>query len=162
MSNAPSYDNREQSINEEKHHRRQIQCRHERTKKKLQRRNLFFAACVAVLLVLIIGIVLLCKSCTSIKPFTSSDSRIVGSYILSDRSCTYAFQEDGSGYLQLTGGSQYAFNYTLKGNTLRINFESTAITDSTYTVAFNDSRLTLMAGKGTIAPGKEYVLNRIQ
>ena len=36
-----------------------------------------------------------------------SDSRIIGSYMLSDNSCTYTFKEDGSGYLQLTGGSQY-------------------------------------------------------
>ena len=111
MSNIPSNDNRKQPISEEEYRRRQIRRRREIARKKQQRRNLFFAGCAAVVLVLIVGIILLCKSCSSDKPAAASgsisDSRIIGSYMLSDNSCTYTFKEDGSGYLQLTGGSQY-------------------------------------------------------
>lgn len=164
MSNIPSNDNRKQPISEEEYRRRQIRRRREIARKKRQRRNLFFAGCAAVVLVLIVGIILLCKSCSSDKPATTSgsisDSRIIGSYMLSDNSCTYIFKEDGSGYLQLSGGSQYNFTFSLADKTLKIDFESAAVSDSTYTVAFSDSGLTLTAVEGTITPDQEYILNR--
>lgn len=164
MCNFPSNDNRKQPINEEVYRRRQIRRRRETARKKWQNKNLFFAACTAVVLVLIVGIILLCRSCSSDKPATASDnisdSRIIGSYALSDDSCTYTFKEDGSGYLQLEGGSQYNFTFLLADKTLKIDFENTAVSDSAYTVVFNDSGLTLTAVEGTITPGKEYILNR--
>ncbi len=164
MSNIPSNDNRKQPISEEEYRRRQIRCRRKTVGKKRQRRHLFFAACAAVVLVLTVGIILLCKSCSSDKPATASgnisDSRIIGSYMLSDNSYTYTFREDGSGYLRLTGGSQYNFTFSLTDTTLKIDFESTAVSDSTYTVAFSDSGLTLTAVEGTITPSQEYTLNR--
>lgn len=165
MSNIPSNDNKKQPVSEEEYRRRQTQRRIKIARKKFRRRNLFFTGCAAVVFVLIIGIILLCKSCSSNKPATASgsisDSRIIGSYTLSENSCTYTFKEDGSGYLQLTGGSQYNFNFSLADKTLKIDFESTAVSDSTYTVVFNESGLTLTAAEGTVAPGKEYILNKM-
>lgn len=63
--------------------------------------------------------------------------------------------------MQLTGGSQYNFTFSLTNKTLKIDFESAAVSDSTYTVAFNDRSLTLTAVKGTAATGKEYILNKM-
>ncbi len=163
MSNT--YNNRKQPINKEEYCERRIR-RREISRKKRKRRNLFFAACFFVVLVLIIGIILLCKSCSLCKntpvPGSMSDSRIVGSYILSDNSCMYVFKEDGSGYLQLIDGSQYSFTFLLTDATLKIYFESSSVSDSTYTVSFNDGGLILTAAKGTVTPGKEYILRRTQ
>lgn len=164
MSYISSNDNRKQPIGEEEYRRRQVRRRREIARKKRQRRKLFFVGCAAVVLVLIVGIILICKSCSSdnfaVASGSISDSRIIGSYMLSDNSCTYTFNEDGSGCLQLSGGSQYNFTFSLADKTLKIDFESAAVSDSTYTVAFSDSGLTLTAVDGTITPGKEYILNR--
>ena len=79
---------------------------------------MFFAGCAAVVLVLMIGMVLLCKSCLANKavlaPGSITNSRIVGSYTLLNNACTYTFKEDGSGYLQQAGGNQYNFTFSLK------------------------------------------------
>ena len=67
---------------------------------------------------------------------------------------------DDDGCLPLTGGGQYNFTFSLADKTLKIDFENTAVSDSTYTVVFNDNGLTLTAVEGTVTPGKEYILNR--
>lgn len=170
MSNIPINESRKRPITKEEYYRRrQIQRRREMARKKRKRRNLLFSVCTAVLLALIISIILLCKSCSLNIPAevpdaasdSKSDSNIIGSYILSDNSCTYTFKENGSGYLQLIGGSQYNFTFSLADKTLKIDFENAAVSDSSYTVVFNDNGLTLTAVEGTIKPGKEYILNRM-
>lgn len=160
MNDVPPYGNEKQSLREEVFCRRQLRHRRETAKKK-RRRNLFFAVCTGMLLILIVGILLLCKSCALKNSSEALNRGIIGSFLLSDKSCTYAFKEDGSGYLLLNGGSQYAFTYTLTGNTLKIRFINAAVADSTYTVAFRDNRLTLIAGKGTVSPGTEYKFDKI-
>lgn len=161
MSNIPINESRKWPITKEEYYRRrQIQRRREMARKKRKRRNLLFSVCAAVLLALIIGIILLCKSCSSNIPAevpdaasdSKSDSSIIGSYILSDNSCTYTFKENGSGYLKLPGGSQYNFTFSLADKTLKIDFENAAVSDSSYTVVFNDGGLTLTAVEGTIKP----------
>ncbi len=125
MSNIPINESRKWPITKEEYYRRrQIQRRREMARKKRKRRNLLFSVCAAVLLALIIGIILLCKSCSSNIPAevpdaasdSKSDSSIIGSYILSDNSCTYTFKENGSG-LTLTAvegtikpGKEYILN----------------------------------------------------
>ena len=95
------------------------------------------------------------------SPVAASDGRIIGSYMLSDNSCTYTFKEDGSGYLRLAGGNRYNFTFSLTDTILEIDFENTAVSDSTYTVALNGSELTLTATGGTVTPGREYILSRL-
>ena len=170
MSNIPSNDNRKQSISEEEIRTRRAKRRKEAMKKRKKQQSIFFSVCAAILILLTVIIVLICRSCSSGKANDTltgslssavSDSRIVGSYILSDDSCTYVFKADATGYLQLTGGSQYEFNYILKDDTLSIDFKSSAITDSKYTVAFKSDGIILTAAEGTISPGTEYKLNKM-
>ena len=169
-NHSTNYQPQRRAMTEEEIRTRQTKRRQEAMKKRKKQRTIFFSACAAILILLILGIVLLCRSCSSGKANDTltgslssavSDSRIVGSYILSDDSCTYVFKEDATGYLQLTGGSQYEFNYILKDDTLSIDFKSSAITDSKYTVAFKSDGITLTAVEGTISPGTEYKLNKM-
>lgn len=129
-------------------------------KKQQRRRTLFLTACGLAAVLLIAGIVLLCRGCDRTES-SSNDESIYGSFAMSDRSCVYTFREDGSGELRLSD-APYRFRFTLSGRTLSIDFEAEALTDCEYEVAYTDTGLELTAGKGTTTQGEKYILNRIE
>ena len=129
-------------------------------KRQKQRRTLFLTACGLVAVLLIVGIVLLCRGCGHTEGRSHNES-IYGSFAMSDRNCVYTFREDGSGELQLSG-APYKFRFTLSGKTLSIDFEAEALTDCEYDVAYTDTGLELTAGKGTTTQGEKYILNRTE
>mgnify|MGYP004547399689 CR=1 FL=1 len=71
-------------------------------KKQKKRRTLFLTACGLAAVLLIVGIVLLCRGCGHTEGSTHNES-IYGSFAISDRSRVYTFREDGSGELRLSG-----------------------------------------------------------
>ena len=123
-------------------------------KKHKRRRTLLLTACGLAAVLLIAGIVLLCRSC-------GRNEGIYGSFAMSDKSCVYTFREDGSGELWLSG-APYKFRFTLSGRTLSIDFEAEALTDCEYEVAYIDTGLELTAGKGTATQGEKFTLNRTE
>ena len=123
-------------------------------KKQKRRRTLFLTACGLAAVLLIAGIVLLCRSC-------GRNEGIYGSFAMSDKSCVYTFREDGSGELRLSG-APYRFRFTLSGKTLSIDFEAEALADCEYEVAYTDTGLELTAGKGTATQGEKFTLNRTE
>lgn len=128
-------------------------------KRQKRRRTLFLTACGLAAVLLIAGIVLLCRGCGRTEG-THNES-IYGSFAMSDKSCVYTFREDGSGELRLSG-APYKFRFTLSGKTLSIDFEAEALTDCEYDVAYTDTGLELTAGKGTTTQGVMYILNRTE
>ena len=128
-------------------------------KRQKRRRTLFLTACGLAAVLLIAGIVLLCRSCG--HESSPHNESIYGSFAMSDRSCVYTFREDGSGELRLSG-APYRFRFTLSGRTLSIDFEAEALADCEYEVAYTDTGLELTAGKGTATQGETYILNRTE
>lgn len=126
-------------------------------KKQQRRRTIFLAACGLAAVLLIAGIVLLCRGCG--RSEGTHNESIYGSFAMSDRSCVYTFREDGSGELRLSG-APYKFRFTLSGRTLSIDFDAEALTDCEYEVAYTDTGLELTAGMGTATRGEKYILNR--
>ena len=129
-----------------------------RREKQKRRRTLFLTACGLAAVLLIAGIVLLCRGCGRTEGSPHNES-IYGSFAMSDKSCVYTFREDGSGELQLSG-APYKFRFTLSGRTLSIDFAAEALTDCEYEVAYTDTGLELTAGNGTVKQGEMYILNR--
>ena len=127
-------------------------------KKQQRRRTLFLTACGLAAVLLIAGIVLLCRGCDRTEGSPHNES-IYGSFAMSDKSCVYTFREDGSGELRLSG-APYKFRFTLSGRTLSIDFATEALTDCEYEVAYTDTGLELTAGNGTVKQGEMYILNR--
>ena len=127
-------------------------------KRQKRRRTLFLTACGLAAVLLIAGIVLLCRGCGRTEGSPHNES-IYGSFAMSDRSCVYTFREDGSGELWLSG-APYKFRFTLSGRTLSIDFATEALTDCEYEVAYTDTGLELTAGNGTVKQGEMYILNR--
>ena len=138
---------------------RRRELRRSAIKKQKRRRTLFLTACALAAVLLIAGIVLLCRSCG--RSEGSTNESIYGSFAMSDRSCVYTFREDGSGELRLSG-APYKFRFTLSGRTLFIDFEAEALTDCEYEVAYIDTGLELTAGKGTATQGEKFTLNRTE
>ena len=137
-------------------HRREL--RRAAIKRQKRRRTLFLTACGLAAVLLIAGIVLLCRGCGHTEGSTH-DENIYGSFAMSDRSCVYTFREDGSGELRLSG-APYRFRFTLSGKTLSIDFDAEALADCEYEIAYTDTGLELTAGKGTVTQGEMYMLNR--
>ena len=129
-------------------------------KKHKRRRTLLLTACGLAAVLLIVGIVLLCRSCGRTEGSPHNES-IYGSFAMSDRSCVYTFREDGSGELWLSG-APYKFRFTLSGRTLSIDFATEALTDCEYEVAYTGTGLELTAGKGTATQGEKFTLNRAE
>lgn len=129
-----------------------------RREKQKRRRTLFLTACGLAAVLLIAGIVLLCRGCGRSEDSPHNES-IYGSFAMSDRSCVYTFREDGSGELRLSG-APYKFRFTLSGKTLSIDFDAEALADCEYEVAYTDTGLELTAGNGTVKQGEMYILNR--
>lgn len=127
-------------------------------KRQKRRRTLFLTACGLAAVLLIAGIVLLCRGCGRTEGSPHNES-IYGSFAMSDKSCVYTFREDGSGELWLSG-APYKFRFTLSGRTLSIDFATEALTDCEYEVAYTDTGLELTAGNGTVKQGEMYILNR--
>ena len=123
-------------------------------KKQKRRRTLFLTVCGLAAVLLIVGIVLLCRSC-------GRNEDIYGSFAMSDKSCVYTFREDGSGELWLSG-APYKFRFTLSGRTLSIDFEAESLTDCEYEAAYTDTGLELTSGKGTATQGEKFTLNRVE
>ncbi len=129
-----------------------------RREKQKRRRTLFLTACGLAAVLLIAGIVLLCRGCGRTEGSPHNES-IYGSFAMSDKSCVYTFRADGSGELRLSG-APYRFRFTLSGKTLSIDFDAEALTDCEYEVAYTDTGLELTAGNGTVKQGEMYILNR--
>ena len=130
-------------------------------KKQKRRRTLFLTACGLAAVLLIAGIVLLCRGRGRTEEGSPHNESIYGSFAMSDRSCVYTFREDGSGELRLSG-APYKFRFTLSGKTLSIDFAAEALTDCEYEVAYIDTGLELTAGKGTTTQGEKYIQNRTE
>lgn len=129
-------------------------------KRQKRRRTLFLTACGLAAVLLIAGIVLLCRGCGRTEGSPHNES-IYGSFAMSDKSCVYTFREDGSGELRLSG-APYRFRFTLSGKTLSIDFEAEALADCEYEIAYTDTGLELTAGKGTVTQGEKFTLNRTE
>lgn len=129
-------------------------------KRQKRRRTLFLTACGLAAVLLIAGIMLLCRGCGHTEGSPHNES-IYGSFAMSDKSCVYTFREDGSGELRLSG-APYGFRFTLSGKTLSIDFEAEALADCEYEIAYTDMGLELTAGKGTVTQGEKFTLNRTE
>lgn len=123
-------------------------------KRQKRKRTIFLTVCGLAAVLLIAGIVLLCRSC-------GRNEDIYGSFAMSDKSCVYTFREDGSGELWLSG-APYRFRFTLSGRTLSIDFEAETLTDCEYEAAYTDTGLELTSGKGTATQGEKFTLNRVE
>ena len=139
---------------------RRRELRRAEIKKQKRRRTLFLTACGLAAVLLIAGIVLLCRSCGRSEGSTYTES-IYGSFAMPDKSCVYTFREDGSGELRLSG-APYRFRFTLSGKTLSIDFDAEALADCEYEITYTDTGLELTAGNGTVKQGEMYILNRTE
>lgn len=110
-------------------------------KRKRQRRRRIRTGIITllVLAVLIVGIVLICKSC-------SADKSIVGTWDY-DTVTVYRFDKDGNGALELPNGT-YSFTYKTDGEKLSVDFENESTNDSTYAYTITGDTLTLVSEDG--------------
>lgn len=121
-----------------------------REKLRRKRRRQAGAVIILFLAVLVLGIVLICRGC-------STKHSIVGTWDY-DTVTVYRFEKNGKGALILPNAS-YDFSYTVDNDKISINFESEKATDSTYTYTVKGDKLTLTKDE---ASNTMYVLTKKQ
>ena len=109
-----------------------------RTSKKQRR--------VRIVMVVILAILLIALSVFALKS-CSGDSSLSGTWRIDDTT-VYEFDGKGSGVLH-TSLNDYAFTYTVEDDTLRIDFASSAATDTTYQYSIKGNTLTFERGGET-------------
>lgn len=123
--------------------------RKEARKRRIRRRRIRNGVAAAFALILIVlCIVLIFKSC-------STDKRIIGTWDY-DTVTVYRFDKNGEGALLLPNES-YTFAYSIEEDLLIIDFESENVTDHRYTFSINGGELTLTAEE---SGGTVYVLTK--
>lgn len=122
---------------------------HNRKRRRRRKLNPRFVILLATLLALLIGVVLIVRSCN--KP------NIVGRWDM-DGTTYYRFHEDGTGALELPV-KDYEFTYEIEDDTLRIDFVDEAGEDLNYTFELQEDTLFLTGGPGDAK--NDYALKRV-
>lgn len=123
-------------------------------RRRQKRRRIAVISAVAVLL-LILAIILICKGCSG-----NHDLTVLQGAWRYDEYTEYEFDGKGNGCMCLDSDSHFEYTYVVEGNTVKLNFELDYVTDCEYTFTASGNTLTLIGGKGTAEPGKEYTLTK--
>lgn len=123
-------------------------------RKKQMRRDLIVG--VIALLVIVIGIVLIVKICSSDK---TDNAKLNGIYVY-DQYTEYEFDGKGNGCMCIDKTNHYEFTYRIEKDALYVDYALDYVTDCEYTLKLEDSKMTLIGGKGTSEPGKTYELTK--
>lgn len=111
--------------------------------KRFIRRNQLYIILVLFVTAILLGIVLLCKSCSK----TSGASNFDGTYYIDDYTA-YEFDGKGKGALCLGDTTRYVFDYSVKENTVSFDFEDMHNNDITYTFTLNGDVITIKETSG--------------
>ena len=111
--------------------------------KRFLRRYRFFVVSALILAVVVLGIVLICKSCSK----TPDASDFDGTYYIDDYTA-YEFDGKGKGAMCLGGTTRYVFDYVIKDDEISFDFEDSRVTDAAYSFTVDKSKITLIENGG--------------
>ena len=111
--------------------------------KRFLRRYGFYIVSALILAAVVLGIVLICKSCSK----TPDASDFDGTYYIDDYTA-YEFDGKGKGAMCLGNTTRYVFDYSVKDDTISLDFEDVRINDTTYTFTLNGDAITITEASG--------------
>ena len=91
-----------------------------------------------LLLAVVCGIILICKSCRK----TPDASDFDGIYYIDDYTA-YEFDGKGKGALCLGDTTRYVFDYSVRDDSVSLDFEDDRVTDTTYTFTLTGTSITI-------------------
>ena len=112
--------------------------------KRFLRRYGFYIVSALILAVVVLGIVLICKSCS--KATDASDFN--GTYYIDDYT-SYEFDGKGKGAMCLGDTTRYVFDYLIKDDEISFDFEDSRVKDAAYSFTVDKSTITLIESGGT-------------
>ena len=112
--------------------------------KRFLRRYGFYIVSALILAAVVLGIVLICRSCSK----TPDASDFDGTYYIDDYTA-YEFDGKGKGAMCLGGTTRYVFEYTVKDDKISFNFEDSRVKDAAYSFTVDKSTITLTESGGT-------------
>lgn len=112
--------------------------------KRFLRRYGFYIVSALILAAVVLGIVLICRSCSK----TPDASDFNGTYYIDDYTA-YEFDGKGKGAMCLGDTTRYVFEYTVKDDKISFNFEDDRVKDAAYSFTVDKSTITLTENGGT-------------
>ena len=112
--------------------------------KRFLRRYGFYIVSALILAVVVLGIVLICKSCSK----TPDTSDFDGTYYIDDYTA-YEFDGKGKGAMCLGDTTRYVFDYVIKDDEISFDFEDSRVKDAAYSFTVDKSTITLIESGGT-------------
>ena len=112
--------------------------------KRFLRRYGFYIVSALILAVVVLGIVLICKSCSK----TPDASDFNGTYYIDDYTA-YEFDGKGKGAMLLGDTTRYVFDYLIKDDEISFDFEDSRVKDAAYSFSINNNTITLIESGGT-------------
>ena len=112
--------------------------------KRFLRRYGFYIVSALILAVVVLGIVLICKSCSK----TPDTSDFDGTYYIDDYTA-YEFDGKGKGAMCLGDTTRYVFDYVIKDDEISFDFEDSRVKDAAYSFSINNNTITLIESGGT-------------
>ena len=111
--------------------------------KRFLRRYGFYIVSALILAAVVLGIVLICRSCSK----TPDASDFDGTYYIDDYTA-YEFDGKGKGAMCLGGTTRYVFDYSVKDDTVSFDFEDMKINDTSYIFILNGDTITITETNG--------------
>lgn len=118
-------------------------------RKRKRRRRIIIICSLSLLIILMIILI--------IKSIQQKNTKSLAGSWRYDEFTVYEFDSDGNGCMYLEELS-YDCTYTVKKDTLSLDFKDESVHDCTYTFSINSNTLTLVGGEGTV--GGSYTLKR--
>lgn len=112
--------------------------------KRFLRRYGFYIVSALILVAVVLGIVLICKSCSK----TPDTSDFDGTYYIDDYTA-YEFDGKGKGAMCLGDTTRYVFDYLIKDDEISFDFEDSRVKDAAYSFTVDKSTITLTESGGT-------------
>ena len=112
--------------------------------KRFLRRYGFYFVSALILATIVLGIVLICKSCSK----TPDASSFNGTYYIDDYTA-YEFDGKGKGAMCLGDTTRYVFDYSVKDDTVSFDFEDSRVKDTAYSFTVSKDTITLIESGGT-------------
>lgn len=108
------------------------------------RRYGFCIVSALILAAVVLGIVLICRSCSK----TPDTSDFNGTYYIDDYTA-YEFDGKGKGAMCLGDTTRYVFDYLIKDDEISFDFEDSRVKDAAYSFTVDKSTITLIESGGT-------------
>lgn len=135
---------------------------HKKSEQAAKKRRTLKGVAVSAVAVFVAALAAIIVFSVNSSSKSAENTKQLGGVWYYDAYTEYEFDGNGNGCMCIDETNHYEFKYTVKGDTLKIDYVPDYVGDCEYTFKLQGDKLTLIGGKGTAEPGREYNLERVK